>query len=79
MATPTPPPRKNIGARINADLADELRTFVRDNAGRPLFLTVTNFLEDAIAAHLERCKGQLEGREPAAFGRNGQHRKIESP
>jgi hypothetical protein len=79
MAHPVPPPRKNIGARIRADLADELRSFVRDNAGKPLFLTVTSFLEDAITAHLEQCQRQIDNEEFVLPGRNGERRIKDDP
>lgn len=68
MAGYIPPSRKNIGARIRADLADEIRDFVRDQAGKPLFLTVTSFLEEAAEAHLKTLRKRL-AIDPATHGR----------
>jgi hypothetical protein len=68
MAGHIPPPRKNIGARIRADLADEIRDFVRDQAGKPLFLTVTSFLEEAAEAHLKTLRKRLAA-DPLMQGR----------
>lgn len=76
MAHRIPSARKNIGARIRADLADEIRDFVRDNAGKPLFLTVTGFLEGAAEAHLATLRQQLAGSSSHRneLGAGGNHR-----
>ncbi len=51
--------KTNLSVRVRADLAARLRTFVRDNAGKPLYLTLASFCEDAIEAHLRSMERKL--------------------
>lgn len=53
-------PRVALTARVRADLAEEVRAFVRDQAGRPLYLTLSSFAEEAFARHLAHVRHQLE-------------------
>jgi len=55
--------KKAITLRLNAELVDEFKTLVRDEAGKPLFLTNALFVEDAIRAHLKTVRRRLMGRE----------------
>ena len=52
----------NITVRIDMNLADEWREWCRHQAGFPLFMSQTKFLEEAIREHMERLKKELEGR-----------------
>lgn len=54
------PRRISITVRLEVDLAQRLKTFVRDNAGRPLYANLTGFLSAAIEAHLARTEALLE-------------------
>jgi hypothetical protein len=47
-----------LGARISAELADRLRRYCRDNAGKPRYYTVNRFVEEAIGAHLATLESE---------------------
>lgn len=53
--------KKTVTLRLPAELVDDLRTFCRDYAGKPHYLSVTTFIENAISDHLTRFKRQVEG------------------
>lgn len=42
--------------RLNAALVAEMREFIRDAAGKPLYLTGSKFLEAAIEQHLKKMR-----------------------
>lgn len=69
------PRRVAVTARIRSDLADEVRSFVRDQAGRPLYLSLSEFTEAAFLRHLALLRHQLAHGEADAVGllpgRNG--------
>jgi hypothetical protein len=71
-------PKKTVTLRLPAELVDELRTFCRDYAGKPHYLSVTTFIEAAISDHLTRLKRQIEGVSSAALPapeENSSHRR----
>lgn len=55
------PARKKVAVtlRLDAALVQRWREFVRNEAGKPLFLTPAKFMEAAITAHLERLDSSL--------------------
>jgi hypothetical protein len=54
-------PRVSLSVRIPADLAERVRTCCRDQAGRPLYLTLSSFSEAAFEAQLDVVERQLSG------------------
>jgi hypothetical protein len=65
---PASTPKKTITVRIDAALVEEARGFVRDYAGKPLFLTMNGLVESAIVRELERCRRVLSGALPLEPG-----------
>jgi hypothetical protein len=59
MADPKKSAVRVLGARIDATLADRMHAFCRDHAGKPLYLSVNKFVEQAIAAHLDTLQDQV--------------------
>ena len=72
-------PRIALSVRVRRDLADRLRVLVRDEAGSPLYLTVSGFVEAAIEAHLIAVQRQLDehrrGGRPSPDYLNGEVRR----
>lgn len=66
MATPRRNSRVTLSVRVRADVADRAREFVRDNAGKPLYLTLASFVEGAVDAHIAALSREIEqpGRRP---------------
>lgn len=60
MATPRRNSRVTLSVRVRLDVADRVREFVRDNAGKPLYLTLAAFVEAAAEAHLAALARELE-------------------
>lgn len=60
MATPRRTSRVTLSVRVRADIAARVREFVRDNAGKPLYLTLAAFVEAAAEAHLAALSRELE-------------------
>ncbi len=56
--------------RLDAALVAEMREFVRDQAGKPLYLNPSAFIEGAITAHLVTLKRRLEEGEKGAVDRD---------
>jgi hypothetical protein len=65
ISLPMNPPqrrsRSTLSTRVRTDLLVRLREFVRDNAGKPLYLTMSSFIEEAIEVHLEAVERRLSG------------------
>ncbi len=57
-----PRSKVSIAPRISPELASELRTFIRDFAGAPLYLTLSSFAEGAFRRHLDALHAEVEGR-----------------
>lgn len=57
-------PKKTVTLRLPAELVDEFRTLVRDYAGKPHYLTLSSFIETALAEHLKRLTREIEGGSP---------------
>jgi hypothetical protein len=55
--------RTTLSVRIRADVAQQVRQFVRDNAGKPLYLSMAIFIEAAVEAHMETLTRGLEGKD----------------
>jgi hypothetical protein len=53
------PGRTTLSARVRRDLLERMRVFVRDHAGKPLYLDTASFVEGAIEAHLEACERKI--------------------
>lgn len=53
-------PRATLTVRLDRALADRLRAFVRDHAGKPLYLSMGSFVADAIVDHLDVIERKLE-------------------
>ena len=54
------PIRKSVSFRLRADIIAQLREFVRDHAGKPLYLEIGTFVEEAIIRHLNFTDKRLE-------------------
>ena len=52
--------KASVSFRLSREVAAQLRTFVRDNAGKPLYLQIGPFVEAAIVEHIERTSRRLE-------------------
>ena len=57
-----PRPKVSIALRVSPDLAAEVRAFVRDYAGSPLYLSLSSFSEEALRRHLDALRAEVEGR-----------------
>ena len=63
---PKPRSKVSLALRISPELAAEVREFCRDEAGSPLFLTLSGLAEEALRLHLERLRAEVEGRTTTA-------------
>jgi hypothetical protein len=57
-------PRTTLSVRVRTDLAARLREYVRDNAGKPLYLNMSGFFEAAIERHIAALERELAGEAP---------------
>lgn len=64
MASSRRSPRVTLSVRVRPEVAARVREFVRDNAGRPLYLSLAGFIEAAAEAHLAALERQLAGDQP---------------
>ena len=67
---------KSVSFRIEPDLADKLKVFLADHAGRPSYLTPHQFASEAIHRELERLTalyGEGEGKSPVVRRINAAH------
>ena len=60
MAKPSKPKRVSASFKLRIDVLERFRTHIRNEAGRPLFLTQSDFLESAIEREIERNMKLLE-------------------
>lgn len=59
------PKRVTVSVKLTQETVVRLRTFVRDNAGKPLYLEMGTFVEQAIVAQLDAYEQHHEtGPEP---------------
>lgn len=58
----SPRTKTSVAVRLRSELANEMRVFIKDNAGKPLYLTLSSFAEEAVERHLAFLNAQLEGR-----------------
>lgn len=56
--------QKSITVKLSSDLVDSMREFVRNERGRPLFLTVNKLVEQAVQREIERLNLVLSGALP---------------
>ncbi len=56
---PKDPSKQAITVRLDAALVERLRTFCRDQAGKPLYATVNGVVAEAVARELDRLDGEL--------------------
>jgi hypothetical protein len=49
-------PRKTVTIRLDPALWQDVRAFVRDEAGAPLYQKTGTFAEDALRAHLDNMR-----------------------
>jgi hypothetical protein len=70
MSPPRSAPKKIISMRLNAALVAEMRSFVRDHAGKSLYLTSAKFMEGAIEQHLKRLRQQVDESSAEPMPRN---------
>jgi hypothetical protein len=72
--------RVTASFRVDKALLEEFSTFVRDQAGKPLFLDKSSCVESAIRRELDRLRLQLQNgdsREVDPIGNGlGRHRTI---
>jgi hypothetical protein len=69
--------RVTASFRVDKALLEEFSTFVRDQAGAPLYLDRAGLLESAMRHELDRMRGQLllgADHELAALGNGFSHR-----
>mgnify|MGYP000271247008 CR=1 FL=1 len=59
----------SVSFRLSKRLVDEVRQFVRDQAGAPRYLKLGDFAEAALAAHLERMREELDAVPVRRIGR----------
>jgi len=57
-----PEARVSVSVRLRPEVAALMKSFVRDHAGKPLFLTLSTFTEAAIERHVAHLSAELEGR-----------------
>jgi predicted DNA-binding protein len=57
----TDPKKRPFCVRIPPETVERLKAFVRDNAGKPLYLTVNAFVDEAIKRHIDHVQRQLDG------------------
>lgn len=70
----SPSSRVAVSLRLDPVLAERVREFVRDHAGKPAFLTMSSFAEAALEAHLAALSAELEGRVPSSRTSSPNHR-----
>lgn len=56
---PKDPSKQAITVRLDAALVERLRTFCRDQAGKPLYASVNGVVAEAVARELDRLDGEL--------------------
>lgn len=61
MSSSSTKSKRAITVRLDAELVDRLRTFCRDQAGKPLYATVNGIVAQAITNELERLSAEIEG------------------
>lgn len=61
---PKDPSKQAITVRLDAALVERLRTFCRDQAGKPLYATVNGIVAQAVTRELERLDLVLAGALP---------------
>jgi hypothetical protein len=64
MAKPNRPKLKAITVRLDADLVDRAREWCRDQAGRPLYLTLSALVAAGIEREIQRQALILSGALP---------------
>lgn len=70
--SPNPDARRTTSFRVRAEVLAQVKTFIRDEAGAPLYLNNSKFWESAALFYIEALKQQLaEGQRTQ--GRNHQH------
>jgi hypothetical protein len=57
-----------VAFRLSPKLAERLRSFLRDNAGKPHFVKPCSFGESAIERELDRLESEFEQDEPEPQG-----------
>lgn len=72
-ANKKPENRKTITVRIDGALVERARVFARNEAGKPLFLTMNKLIEQALNREIDRLELVLSGALPLdrAVGRDG--------
>ena len=61
VKTPSEKPRQAITVRLDAALVERLRTFCRDQAGKPIYATVNGIVGQAVERELARLERGIEG------------------
>jgi len=56
---PRDPSKQAITVRLDAALVERLRTFCRDQAGKPLYATVNGIVAQAVTRELDRLERGL--------------------
>lgn len=51
--------KQAITLRLSSELVDAFRTFCRDHAGKPLYLSPASFAEEAISQHLIKLRREV--------------------
>ena len=66
MAPLMPAPRDNvsISIRMSRAVAERLRTFARDRAGKPDYVKIGPFVEAAVTAAMDRIEGNPVAGDP---------------
>lgn len=52
-------PKISMTIRIDAEVADDLRTLIRDYCGKPLYLKNSEFVTEAIRLHIKNTEQKL--------------------
>jgi hypothetical protein len=55
--------KQSFSVRIDAALIAQLRSFVKDHAGKPLYLEMGSFVEGAITQHLALIEREIDSLE----------------
>jgi hypothetical protein len=72
--------KRTISFKIDADVADRVKQFLRDNSGKPLYLRPGTFAAQALIDAIERVEADMGSNVPVhrrgqVFG-NGLHRNV---
>lgn len=66
-------PRVALSVRVRRDLADQLKTLIRDYSGKPHYLAIGAFVEEALTAHIDATLRRIEAAERTSAAPDTNH------